>query len=139
MWIRPPLAIKVVSAFSAAVVTVLVITATTAIADGALQMALTALATSSGTVFIVRAYRAGVSLGTERLTVHGFVWSRTIERRAIIKIRVDEFPAIVWRGKNERQRTTPLLAFASGDGNRQQFVSRVAPGLNELQRWFGKP
>lgn len=135
MWIRPPTIIRLVGAFSAAVVVGLAIAAVVAATDGALRGAMLAAAATGGALLIVRAFRAGVYLDRDRLTIHGLVRSRTIQRHAIIKIRIDEFPSIVWRGDDDKQRSTLLLGFVSGDGNHAKFASTVAPALTEVQRW----
>lgn len=131
MWIRPPLLDQIVGAFSA---TGMVAIALLVFSDaGVPDVPLLPTAAAIALIAVFRAFRAGVYVRDDEVTVHGYVWSRTITRARIIKVRIEGFPAIVWRTEDGKQRTTPLIAFTFGTGNERRFEARVGPGLRRLQ------
>lgn len=133
MWIRQPVLLQIVSAISAlGIVGLAVLVLSDA---GVPDVPLLPAAAVIAVIAVVRAFRAGVCLKDDRVTVHGYVWSRKINRAAIINVRTHDFPAVIWRREDGKQRMTPLIAFTHGKGNERRFEARVAPALNKLQAW----
>lgn len=62
-----------------------------------------------GGLLVIRGFRTGVRLNEDSVTVYGYLWSRTIPRRAIVDLTT--FPALRWTSRSGGSRWTPLLMF----------------------------
>jgi hypothetical protein len=87
--------------------------------------------TAVGVVLAVRGFRTGARLNRTSVTVRGYLWSRTIPRRAITELTT--LPALRWTSRSGASRWTPLfivydlgraLAFINAHHERCQALLR---------------
>jgi hypothetical protein len=84
--------------------------------------ALTAVVAVASAVIAVRGFRMAVVIDSQSVVVQGWLWSRTIRRRAVYD--VTEFPALRWTDGSSHRRWTPILMFMTS-----------SRGLGEINRY----
>ena len=84
-------------------------------------------------VLAVRGYRLGVRCAAGRLTVRGWLWTRTIERDRVTE--VTGFPAVRWTAPSGRRRWTPVGAFVSDGGELAAVRRSKRDNRAALRRW----
>ncbi|GAA2758435.1 hypothetical protein F4554_005523 [Actinopolymorpha rutila] len=98
-----------------------------------LGLVLTAACGSAGLVLAVRGYRSGVLCEHGRVTVRGFLWTRTIARSHIVE--VTDFPAIRWQTESGRPRWTPITTLMVDSRQLPYVNTHNLRSIGELRRW----
>ena len=104
--------------------------------DGLTLLARAALALATlvlGLVLVVRGYRLGVNCSANVLTVHGYCRTRAIPRPQITSI--SDFPAVIWRTQDDRNRWTPIIAFAIPGRALRTYKEHAEQCTELLRRW----
>ncbi|MFI8290774.1 hypothetical protein ACIGBL_16755 [Streptomyces sp. NPDC085614] len=102
-------------------------------ATGAADRATAGVIAALCAVIAVRGYRVGVRCAAGRLTVRGWLWTRTIERDRITA--VTGFPAVRWTAPSGRRRWTPVGAFVGNEGELAGVRRRKRDNRAALRRW----
>jgi hypothetical protein len=90
-----------------------------------------------GVGLAVRGFRTGVRVGPESVTVYGYLWSRTIPRRAISGLTI--FPAFRWSSRSGRARWTPMFMFMASGSSLRVFNAHHASCCEEIRRALRLP
>lgn len=86
-----------------------------------------------GLILTVRGYDLSAETRQGKLTVHGYLRSRTVPRSAIIEIT--DSSTVVWTDGKGRSHRTPIWAFSTQPGMLTSVAKRHAESRRQLRRW----
>jgi hypothetical protein len=86
--------------------------------------------------WVFRVGRASVEYDTAGVTVVGLLWTRRIDRRAIVMVTTElDSPTVHWQDERGRPRSTILMPVAIG-GVRTGFLLISDRSLDERRRYL---
>jgi len=91
------------------------------------------LAVVAGAYLAVRAPGCEVVCDQRGVVVRGWLWTRTMPRRAVLE--VTDFPAVRWRDGRGRPRWTPLSMLWTSSRMLPVFVAHSQEQVRRLRRW----
>jgi hypothetical protein len=86
-----------------------------------------------GLALAVRGFRVAVVVVSDRVTVRGLAWSRTVPLAAVVAVSGGTIPVLRWRAASRRVRASPILAFMNAFGGMPRYAEHNRESLRLIR------